>query len=61
MADSVLIPPALMGQFRAKAAAREDRPASFVAAAAIGAVWVLMAGAIFCWFGEGVRARGRPH
>jgi len=42
-----LIPTALMAEFRAKAAAREGRPASFVVAAAIGAVWILMAGAIF--------------
>ena len=42
-----LIPPALMAEFRATAAAREGRPASFVAAVAIGALWVLMAGGLF--------------
>ena len=42
-----LIPPALMAEFRARAAAREGRPASFVAAVAIGALWVLMAGGLF--------------
>lgn len=35
-----LIPPALMAEFRAKAAARADRPVSRVAAAVILALWI---------------------
>jgi hypothetical protein len=43
-----LIPPALMAEFRAEAAARAERPVSRGAAVAIGALW-LAAIALAAW------------
>ena len=41
-----LIPPPLMIEFRGQAARRAERPTSYVAAVAIGAIWIASAAAI---------------
>jgi uncharacterized membrane protein YkvA (DUF1232 family) len=45
-----LIPPALMAEFRAAAAARAGRPVSYAAAAAIVALWLAGAALLAWWF-----------
>ncbi len=44
-----LIPPALFADFRAQAAARSERPKSYIAAAIFAALWVLAATATGVW------------
>ena len=44
-----LIPPAHFTVFRAEAAARSERPSSYMAGAIIGALWVLAATATGVW------------
>jgi uncharacterized membrane protein YkvA (DUF1232 family) len=45
-----LIPPALMAEFRAAAAARAGRPVSYAAAATIMALWLAGAALLAWWF-----------
>jgi uncharacterized membrane protein YkvA (DUF1232 family) len=45
-----LIPEPLMAEFREEATRRAERPASYVAASVIAAIWILAAGALL-WAG----------
>lgn len=51
-----LIPPAVLAECRARAAEHQDQPTSWIAAAVIVAVWLLLAG-LALWFG--LRLLGR--
>jgi uncharacterized membrane protein YkvA (DUF1232 family) len=44
-----LVPPALMSEFRVRAAERLKRPSSYVAAAVIALIWLLAAAALGAW------------
>lgn len=50
-----LIPPALLADFRMQAAARSERPNSYMAATIIAALWVLAATATGVWAWRNVR------